>query len=215
MKNTVLFDFDGTVADTSQLIIDSWQHTYRTLTGREHDEKEIISTFGEPLHYSFKNAFPGMDVEKCLNIYRSYQMMQKEERWVIFPGIPELMRDLKSRDYAVGIVTSRTRVSCTKGLTAGGIIDYVDAIVCCDDTKVHKPNPEPAFMALEKLDAKAEDALMIGDTRFDIGCARNAGIDAVLVSWSISIKPEMVSGAEAADYIIDKPKELLRVLRQC
>ena len=68
-----------------------------------------------------------------------------------------------------------------------GIRDYFDVLITCDDTDKHKPDPTPLRMALEELSAKPEDAIMLGDTKFDIGCCNNAGVDSILVGWSHDI----------------------------
>ena len=70
---TILFDFDGTVANTNGLILDSWQHVYRTLSGREAAEADIKATFGEPLAVSMEKAFPNTPVEEAIDIYRTHQ----------------------------------------------------------------------------------------------------------------------------------------------
>ena len=69
--DTVLFDFDGTIMDTNNVILMSWQHTFRTLENREEDESKLTATFGEPLEYTLERFFPDVPVEESIEVYRS------------------------------------------------------------------------------------------------------------------------------------------------
>lgn len=220
----VLLDFDGTIADTTRLIVDSWQHTYRTLTGREGEEEFILSTFGETLRDSLQMAFPEHDVQEAVDVYKSYQMSLQESAWFLFPGIREMLRALKEQGYLVGVVTSRTGSTCRQGLASCGIEQYIDALVTCDDTTAHKPDPEPALIGLGQLRGQegsgspegvltAEEALFVGDTRFDIDCAHNAGIPAALVAWSATMKKEDPVQTWPAEYYLESPEQLVEILR--
>lgn len=97
--DTVLFDFDGTVMDTNDVIMKSWQHTFKTLTGEEGDEKYILSTFGEILEDSMKRTFPNHDTKKVVEIYRSYHYGKFLDLISLFPGMEETLREIKNRNY--------------------------------------------------------------------------------------------------------------------
>ena len=104
------------------------------------------------------------------------------------------------------------------------IEQYIDALVTCDDTTAHKPDPEPALIGLGQLRGQegsgspegvltAEDALFVGDTRFDIDCAHNAGIPAALVAWSATMKKEDPVQTWPAEYYLESPEQLVEILR--
>lgn len=211
----VLFDYDGTVGDTNQLVIDSWQHTFMTIRGRRTDDELLYHTFGEPLRETMARFFPEHDLEDALRIYRDWQAAQDQNRWYLFPGMRQLIGELRRRGYRMGIVTSRTRDSLERALVYLGMEDTFSAIVTCDDTAVHKPEPEPALIGLEKLDVSANQALFVGDTHYDMGCAHNAGIEAVLVGWSRSMRPEDKVGIYRPDHEIKEAGELLEILEKC
>lgn len=210
--NTILFDFDGTVMDTNNVIINSWQHTYRALENREEDVAKILSSFGEPLDITVKKVFPNVPADKAIAIYRSYHYDNFGELITVFPGMRELLRELDDRDYKLGLVTSRLRKTTMEGLEKYGLADYFDVIITAEDTDKHKPDPAPVNIALEKLDSLPEESLMLGDTMFDILCARNAGVRSVLVGWAMAITEEQKNGPDAPDYTIETAAELLDLL---
>lgn len=211
--NTVIFDFDGTLADTNRMVINSWQHTYRTLLGREEPEENILRTFGEPLALSMEKAFPQVPAEEAIAIYRGYQELHFEEMIRPFPGMAELVRRLKEEGFKVGIVTSRLRNTTMRGLRAFSLSECVDELVTCEDTQKHKPEPEPALEALSRLKAVPEEAVMVGDSMFDILCAHGAGMKAVLVGWALAVGEEEKRGPDGPDVVADTAEELLSLIK--
>ena len=215
MIDTLIFDFDGTLMDTNGVILRSWQHTYRTLTGHEGDEEYILRTFGEPLELSLKNAFPDVPVEKSVDIYRTWHADHFSEMISLFPGVSEMLKEAKSRGYKMGIATSRVEETLYEGLQKYDLTDLFDEIVTVEEVSSHKPDPECIFKVLEKLGSNPENAVMVGDSRLDMMCAKNAGVKAVLVAWSLSLKGMALGDfpeAEAPDSIIRTPMELFDIL---
>ncbi len=209
MINTILFDYDGTLMDTNEVVLQSWQHTFRTLRGREEDPAVIRSTFGEPLVMTLAKLFPETPVEESLEIYRTYQREVFTDFVEIFPGMLELLEELKQRGYKLGLVTSRTKDTTWRGLEHYGMDKYFDAVITAGDTDKHKPDPAPILITLDKMDAATGEAIMVGDTMFDLECAENAGVKSVIVDWSVTMTPEEKS---RADYIIKTANELLDIL---
>lgn len=210
--DTILFDFDGTVMDTNHVIIQSWQHTFRTLRNQEQDVEKIIRTFGEPLETTVKHLFPDVPVQDVVEIYRNYHRDNFGELIDVFPGIRELLQELKARDYKTGLVTSRLRQTTMQGLEKYELASYFDVIITADDTSKHKPDPEPINIALERLKSAPEQSMMLGDTMFDIRCAKNAGVDSVLVGWALAVSDEDKNGSDAPNYMIEKAEDLLELL---
>ncbi len=210
--DTVLFDFDGTVMNTNDVIIASWQHTFRTIDGKEREVSEIARTFGEPIVKTMKRLFPQVPVEESLKIYRSYQYDYFDDLVTLFPGMKELLVKLRKTGYKTGLVTSRMRNTTFRGLEKFELTDLFDAVVTCDDTNVHKPDPEPVFIALDKLGTKPEKTVMLGDTMYDIMCANNAGVTSVLVGWAIAPTEEEIKGENGPDFIMKDADDLFRIL---
>ncbi len=213
MKKYILFDFDGTLVNTNDVILASWQHTYKHYLGHEMSVEHITSCFGEPLLLTMAREFPGVDPQESADVYRRFQMENADKLVTIFPGIKELLADLKDAGYVLGIVTSRTRDSALRYMNMFDITSYFSDLVTCDDTTVHKPNPEPILLAMEKLGASAEESIMIGDSPFDIKCANNAGVDSVMVNWRITCDETSMIDDAKVDYWIQKPAELVELLQ--
>ena len=215
MIDTVLFDFDGTIMDTNDVIIGSWQHVYKTLRGEEGDLTYILSTFGEPLEYSMENSFPEVSKEVSVKIYRDWQKEHFLDMIHLFPGVEEMLAEVKARGYRTGIATSRLSESLHRALSHFDLYKYFDAIVAVEDIEETKPAPDTVFKALDKLSARIENAIMMGDSRLDILCARNAGVPSILVGWSATLagktKEDFAPG-EAPDFIIQKPEELFEII---
>lgn len=210
--NTVLFDFDGTIMDTTDVIIGSWQHTFRALEGRERPIPEIVRTFGEPLATTMAKLFPDVTVAEAIEIYRSYHRDNFGDRISVYEGIPELLAALKERGYKTGLVTSRLSRTTWEGLEKYGLDRFFDVVVSCDDTDKHKPDPTPVHLTLERLGSRPEESIMLGDTMFDILCARNAGVLSVLVGWAIALTPEEIEGPQGPDYVIREAMDLFSII---
>ena len=214
MINTVLFDFDGTLVNTNDVIIASWQHTYKHYRGREESIEKITACFGEPLLITMAREFPGVAPEESAEVYRHFQQQNAHLLVKIFPGIVDLLKALKEAGYRMGIVTSRTRESALRYMDMFGITEYFEAMVTCDDTTVHKPNPEPILLGLEKMGITKDEAIMIGDSPFDIKCANNAGVKSVMVDWRITCDNSALITDAVWDYEIKEPMDLMKVLAE-
>ena len=207
----VLFDFDGTIMDTNTIILKSWKHTFNTVLGRDPVHEEIVATFGEPLDVTMGKLFPDRDTHEMVETYRSYQKHIYQDDITMFPGMKETILELQKRGYKVAIVTSRLWYSTRTGLFKFDIADMFDAVVSAEDTTIHKPDPTPCLRCLEKLGIGPEEALMVGDSKFDILCARNAGVESCLVSWTISVSEELRRQL-APEYYITEAEQLLDIV---
>lgn len=211
MINTVIFDFDGTMADTNDVVVNSWQHTYREYLGHEVSREEIMKSFGEPLEVTMKRIFPKENQEELLECYRSYQRDIFTEVINLFPGVYEAIVALKEEGYKIGIVTSRIKDTTCAAVEKFGLSNYIDDIVSCDDTTVHKPNPEPVLLALKNLESKDEETVMVGDSIFDILCGKKAGVKTALVSWAEAFTLDDATDETRPEYFIEKAEDLLNI----
>ncbi|MDR2156301.1 MAG: HAD-IA family hydrolase [Clostridiales Family XIII bacterium] len=211
--DTVLLDFDGTIMDTNGLIVRSWQHTFRTLTGNEAPVGQILNSFGELLPNTAERFFSAARKEEAVRVYRAYHTDCFEDAIELFPGILELLQTLKAERYLIGLVTSRLAHTTRQGLKKYDLCRYFDSLVTEEDTEKPKPDPAPILLSLRNLGRSPENAVMVGDTLHDIRCARNAGVRAALVSWSLAVPEAAKTGKDAPDFILKTPAALPAILR--
>jgi pyrophosphatase PpaX len=207
----VLFDLDGTLLDTNELIIQSFQYTYKKHLEKEVPREEIIKTFGEILKNTFERECKGC-VEEALGTYRHFQMLNFNKLITIHTGVKEGLKALHRKGYKLGVVTSRLNDSALKGLRMFDIEHYFDSIIGASDTNKHKPDPTPIYMALEELGGDPKEAVMIGDSPYDILCAKNAGVQSIVVSWS-ALPREMYMQYHP-DHVVESMEALVAWIEQ-
>ena len=129
--DTVLFDFDGTVMDTNEIILRSWEYTFERLRGEKPDRKMLLATFGEPLKMTMRDFFGGdeAEVERNIEIYRSYQRDHYLDHISLFPGIYEMLAAVKSAGFRTALVTSRLRPTTYDGVKKFDIGRFFDHII--------------------------------------------------------------------------------------
>jgi len=207
----ILFDLDGTLLDTNELIIQSFQHTYQRHLNKHVDKEEIIKNFGEILTITLDREI-GEAGNEAVKTYRSFQNGNFEKLITIHKGVKEGIIELHKQGYKLGIVTSRLNNSAMRGLEHFGLKDYFESIVGADNTDIHKPDPTPAFMGLKELGGIPEETLLVGDSPYDILCAKNAGITSVVVGWT-ALPMDMLLKHEP-DYVVDSMEELVALVQK-
>lgn len=207
----ILFDLDGTLLDTNELIIQSFQHTYQRHLNKHVDKEDIIKTFGEILKITLDREF-GDDSEEAIKTYRNFQIGKFEKLISIREGVKEGVMKLYNQGYKLAVVTSRLNKSAIMGLNHFGLMEYFDIVIGADDTDKHKPDPTPAFMALQEMGGKPEETIFVGDSPFDVLCGKNAGIKSVIVGWS-ALPMDIILKHEP-DYVVDSMEELVALVEE-
>lgn len=221
--DTLLFDFDGTLMDTTNVIVQSWQQVYRKVTGKEARLETILATFGSILEDGLAEAFPGEPVDDLLKVYRGYHHDHFLELIELYPGIEEMLTGLKDTGLNMALVTSRLKKTTMQAVSEFRLDRFFDVIITADDCAKHKPDPEPILVSLEKLGEGTaeqrrrfdrETVMMIGDTIYDRECARNAGVKCALVSWAPSIDVHDLRGSDRPEFIIEKPADIFGIIQE-
>ncbi len=213
----VLFDMDGTVIDTNELILNAWQAVAEAMEpGLRFTKEDVISYYGRTLEEAVvllaKKLGKGeVDVEKMSSAYWSYHMSHHHEITGVYPGMKEALEALKDAGIKTGIVTSGINQSCSDELAEFGIRECFDVIVGGDDVSHPKPAPDPALLCCERLGTEPEEALMVGDSRHDIACGNRAGCRTALVSWTWCPQDDLLP-EERADFLLNSPEELLDLI---
>ncbi len=180
-----LFDADGTLFDTVELICKCFQYTAKKYTGKELRREEILAGYGLPLKGQLKkNLGEDIDLDLVLDDYMNFQLEILEQSIAPFPGVVNTLETLKKSGVKTAIVTSRRRYSMERILQATDTAQYFDVVITPEDTILHKPDAEPTLLAIKKLQAEKEKTVFTGDAQFDICSGSSAGIDTVFVTWS-------------------------------
>ena len=184
MLSAVLFDFDGTLVDTTEMIHQSMKHATSSVLGREDIPREtLLANVGRPLPRQME-LIDAENAELLLEAYRSHHEQHHDTLIGEFPGVEESLARLGSAGIKVAVVTSKRRLSVEMALkNFPGLRNVVDRFVTLEDTTEHKPNPEPLLRALELLGVPKERAAYVGDSPFDVEAAKAAGLASVAVSW--------------------------------
>lgn len=203
---TMLFDLDGTILDTNELIIRSFLESLKGSVPEGFGREYIIPSMGQPLGDQMK-LFSGLeDVSHLVAAYREINLRLHDELVKPFENVIEVLEKLHKDGIQIGVVTTKIRLTTEKGLKFVGIYDYVDAIITIDDVTNAKPHPEPVQKALAMLNADPSSTIMVGDSTVDMQSAVAAGVTAVGVAWSL--KGGQVLKDAGAAYVIDDMREL-------
>lgn len=204
----ILFDLDGTLLDTSDLIIKSFQHAMQVHYQQEADIDIVRAYFGKPLRAALEVMGPDK-VDELVDTYREYNLLHHDRLAKIFAGVVEAVQQLYSAGVLLGVVTSKTYATALRGLRLFDLDKYFPVVIGCERCTRHKPDPEPVLIGLAELGINAAECLMVGDSPFDIASARSAGVRTVAVGWSEL--PREVLLKEKPDYFVDSMAALLDV----
>jgi len=182
---TVLFDLDGTIIDTNELIIESFMHALKGIVPASFGREHIIPYMGQTLSAQLQHFSGQEDVTLLTQAYRDYNLHKHDDMVTLFPGVAEVVPRLHSAGIRLGIVTTKMRPSTLRALELLGIFKYMETIVTLDDVEHAKPHPEPVAKAIQALGAEPAETLMVGDSSVDMGSAIAAGAIPVGVAWSL------------------------------
>lgn len=182
-----LFDADGTLTDTAELIYRCYENTCKAYGVFDLSREKVISTIGIPLRTQmelFVGKLSDEEYQRAQKIHMDFQFAKYKEYLTVFDGVHETLEALKAEGKKLAVVTSRRMDSLGKYLDYVNVLHFFDELITPESTKNHKPHPEPVYEALSKF-AKGS-ALFIGDSRYDIEAGNAAGVDTAFVSWSVS-----------------------------
>lgn len=185
MIKAVLFDFDGTLIDTNELIFESYRIAFRTVLNREIDMDEILTLYGKPLFPSLIQY--GEAGRRLYDVYREFNEKNHDFIAKPFDGVYDGVKLLRDNGFTIGIVTSKrlhlVRRGIEKILNMDGMFDI---IVTPDDTQKTKPDPEPILYACEKLNISPNETVYVGDSVFDMQAGAAAGAKLCAVKYSVT-----------------------------
>lgn len=209
----VLFDLDGTLLDSIDLILDSYAHTFAHFDLAAPPRETLLADIGVPLWVVFDRV--GGDPERVhemIAAYRDFNLAHHDTRVAAFPGVAEMVREVRARGCLTALVTSKNRHGALRGLRVLGLSDAIDVVVGADDVERPKPDREPVTFALTRLGVPPGEAVFVGDSVHDIASGRTAGVRTVAAVWG-AMAPDSLRAA-GADTLIERPEELLAWLNR-
>lgn len=206
MLNNIIFDIDGTIIDTKVGTIVALNRVLLEEFGYKYPPKELEKLIGIPgrlamIKLGVKNP------EDCNERWNEY-FYSTPEALKLFDGIKHTIDALSKASFHLGIVTSKDTSELEKGFYGSGVENYFKTIVCFNDTRLHKPHPEPILTYLKRTGAKPENTIYIGDTIYDKTCAEKSGVKFALAGWGSVNVPE-----DGCDYIFKTPQDMLELIK--
>lgn len=206
---TVLFDLDGTLADTIPLIVASYQHAFRTVLAEDVDEARARAWIGRPLLAALLEESP--EHGHALDLaYREWNLANTSRLIRRYEGVPEMLLALADADVGTAVATSKRRETARLALEGVGIAHLVDVVAALEDTTRHKPEPDPLLHAAASLGVDPADCVYVGDATVDVLAARAAGMAALAVTWGAGERAELE--ATGPDAVLETVPDLTAYL---
>lgn len=191
MKITaLLFDFDGTLLDTNELIVQTFLHVFDEKFPGKYTAQDCLQFIGPSLQQTFDELTPG-ETDVMIQKYRQWNAAHHDELVKGYDAVLETLEELYARGVKMAVVSTKSREGLARGMNVLGAGHLFDVMISTDDVTHVKPHPEPILLALNKLGVTKEQAIMIGDNSHDIEGGKNAGVRTAGVVWS----------AKGADYL--------------
>lgn len=212
----VIFDFDGTLADTTATILSTYRMTIEALGTPYRSDDECQATIGLPLKEGFRQLYPDFnesELEECVSTYRRiFNANKKNFAPKLYPGVRETLNKLSEMGIQMSIASSRSHESLVEFCDDNEITGYFSLILGADDVTLAKPNPEPVLLTLGRLGKDADSTIVVGDMPVDIAMGSRAGCRTVGVTYGNSNRCELINAG--ASYIVDSFPALMKCVNQ-
>jgi len=209
MIKAILFDFDGTLIDTNNLIFQSYRTAFKQVLNRDISDEEILTLYGRPLYASLMEY--GEPGERLYNAYREFNETRHDKLVKGFDGAADGVRIIKEMGFKTGIVTAKRLHMVKRGLVIMGLEDAFDVIITPDDTQKSKPDPEPVLCGCKKLNVLPSETVYVGDSIFDMEAGKSAGT--LLCAVKYTLTPVEKMSAFNPRFFVDSMIELADLLR--
>lgn len=195
----ILYDNDGTLVDTHDLILSSMRYTMTTVLGRDFPDEVLMRGVGTPLDsqlLEFAHGDEELGAELC-RVYREHNHAAHDQAISLFPGVADGLRALQEAGFAQGVVTAKRRPLAQHGLEIMGIWQYFDCIVGADDSPKSKPFPDPIIAGAQLLGLRPEECIYLGDSPYDMQAGIAAGCMTIAALWGMFPAEELESHGPA------------------
>lgn len=205
----VIFDLDGTLVDSVELIIASFEYATQKVLGKSLPREIMIANVGKPLREQME-IIDRDRAEDLVAAYREFNHREHDRMLRLYSGVTSLLERLQRAGIRVGLVTSKSRPVTEMAFETTGIEAFLDAVVCAHEAARDKPHPDPILYCLELLGVSPGEACYIGDSPYDIQAAKAAGVRSVGVTWGVFSTEVLRS--QNPDRLVRSVEDLGRVL---
>jgi HAD superfamily hydrolase (TIGR01549 family) len=212
MLKAVLFDIDGTITNTNSLFLKAVVQTHYEITGQMKNPEFFYFSLGIPSPETMRIL--NIPHEKRMDYIHRWQELIREKMSEVelFPGILDVLTGLQELGLAMALVTSKVRLELSYQFDSFGLNHFFQTVICAEDAPRPKPNPDPLFEACRCLGVKPNEALYVGDSRYDIMAAKAAGIPFLFASWG-TVDANAVRELHP-DFYLEKPLDILDVVQK-
>jgi len=214
-KKAILFDVDGTLVNTNDMVAGGLADAFEKFTGKRPERKDMLALSGMPLHrqmslYGLGESDPdGLEarVAYAIECYKKYH----HTNTLFQPTVDALLRSI-DHGMHVALVTSRNATECEELIHQFPVFKQVETIISSSDVAQGKPHPESAFLACSRLNITPSDAFFVGDSVYDRHCAHQAGMPCISVLYGSGTHESLDPlGPEA---LVETPEDLLALITQ-
>jgi len=210
-----LFDLDGTLVDSGQDLVGSVQYAFKTVFPEQDvpEPDDILAQVGKPLETMARELGGQLDAGKTqqfVDTYRAHYAEHFQEHTQVFPGVSELLAQLKAAGVRLAVVTTKHQTQAEFTLTGLELAKYFDYIHGWQEGREHKPHPEPVLTVLSRLGLEPAAALMVGDSELDIQAGRAAGTATCAVTYGF--RPAWFLHAFGPDFLVSEASDILAVV---
>lgn len=205
----IIFDLDGTLADTFPLIVDAWNASVSLYTHRTYSADEVIARFGVPDMAMIRREIPGRSAEHAIEVYHEYYE-QHHDSVRLFDGVREMLDALRARRIPMGQLTGKGRLTCDITLRELQLTDYFTSVITGDEMEHQKPHADGPLRVARALRVEPMHCAIVGDSPADIGAGKNAKMVSVAAMWA-GVYRERIKTL-SVDVCLEKPAEILSIV---
>ena len=179
----VVFDMDGTLTQTNQLIYDSFNHIAKKYRNRTFSVPEITAMFGPPEEDALREIVDRTDFDPAMNDYLDFYRKHHRTAAQLYPGMLDVLQTIKRFGAKSALFTGKGKRTTQITLEECHIEKYFDCVITGTDVNKYKPSPEGLQIVMDRLGVHSSEMLMVGDAVVDIVAAREAGVQMAAAVW--------------------------------
>lgn len=205
-----IFDSDGTLVDTLQLIVASFNYAVKPMLGKSFDQEHVAALFGPTMPKILASTLPATHVAEAVERYHQYFIRHFREYAKPYPGIPKLLSALQEAGRTLGVLTGAGKVPAEATMQESHLSRFFTTLVTGDDVEHPKPDPEGLRLAISRIKAVPERTIYIGDSKVDIEASRRAGIRSGAALWGSRYPAEL--SRSTPGFLFQDPSQVMTIL---